>query len=89
MNRIHVQGHTNSWNAHANTPQCGENECVENGNSQQLWKDGDARINTVSGICLGFEMIIEIVSISTDFETPNSNQRIADNANNTDYSDTG
>jgi hypothetical protein len=47
MSSLGVKGRTKSWEAHDCDQQCAENESIDNGNSQRLRKEGNARINKV------------------------------------------
>jgi len=64
MSSLGVKGHTKSWEAHERDQQFGENESIDIGMSQRLRKEGNARINKVSAMKLGFAKIIEKVHIS-------------------------
>jgi len=66
----------------------GENENIDIGKSRRLYKEGNARINTVYAIRPGLAKIIEKVPISSNFESPESDPHIAENAYNIDYADT-
>jgi hypothetical protein len=48
----------------------GENETIDIGKSQQLPKEGNARIDKVSAMRSGLAKIIEKVSTSRYFESP-------------------
>ena len=62
--RLSVKGRTKSWQAHERNQQFGENESIDIGKSLRLRKDGNARINLVSGIRPGLAKIFEKVPIS-------------------------
>jgi len=55
-------------------------ESINNGKSQRLRKDSNARINKVSAMRPGLAKIIEKVRISTYFESPEIDLHIAENA---------
>ena len=80
MSSLGVQGRTKSWEAHEHDQQFGENESIDIGKSQRLRKEGNARINKVSGMRPGLAKIIEKVHISTYFETSETDLHKADNA---------
>jgi len=89
---IHVQsrckGRTKPCEAHEPNQQCGENESIDIGKSQILWKEGNARIYKVSAMKAGLAKIIEKVRISWYFESPEIDLHIAENACCIDYADT-
>jgi len=64
MSSLGVKGHTKSWEAHEHDQQFGDNESIDNGKSQRLRKEGNARINKVSAMRPGLAKIIENVRIS-------------------------
>jgi hypothetical protein len=64
MSSLGVKGRTNSWEAHEDDQQFGENESIHIGNSQRIRNEGNARINKVSAMRPGLAKIIEKVSIS-------------------------
>jgi len=78
MSSLGVKGCTKSWEAHERDQQFGENESMDVGNSQRLWKDGNARINMVSAMTPGLANIIEKVHISWYFESPEADLHIAE-----------
>jgi len=88
MSSLGVKGCTKSWEAHERDQQFGENDSVNIGKSQRLWKVGNARINNVSAMKPGFAKIIEKVHISWYFEILEIDLHIADNACCIDYADT-
>jgi len=88
ISRLGVKGRTKSWEAHEHDQQFGENESINIGKSQRLRKEGNARINKVSAMRPGLAKIIEKVCISTDFESPETDLHIAENACCIDYTDT-
>jgi len=47
MSRLGVKGSTRSWEAHERDWEFGENESIDNENSQRLRNEGNARINKV------------------------------------------
>jgi len=88
MSTLGVNGRTKSWEAHERDQQFGENECTGIGKRQRLRKEGNARINKVSAMRPGLTKIIEKVSISTYFESAETDLHIAENACCIDYADT-
>jgi len=64
MSSLSVKGRTKSWEAHERDQQSGENESTDNGKSQRLRKEGNARINKVSAMKPGLAKMIEKVRIS-------------------------
>ena len=50
MSCLSAKGRTKCWEAHECDPHFGENESVDIGKRQQLRKQGNARINTVSAM---------------------------------------
>jgi len=68
MSGLGVNGRTKCWEAHELDQQFGENESVDIGKSQRLWKEGNARINKVLGMRPGLGKIIEKVGISWYFK---------------------
>jgi len=83
-----VKGRTKSWEAHEHHQQFGENERIDIGKSERLRIEGNARINKVSAMRPGLAKIIEKVRISWDFESPETDLHIAENACYIDYADT-
>jgi len=83
-----VNGHTKCWEANESYQQFGENETIDIGKSQRLWKEDNARINKVSAMRLGFAKIIEKPRISWYFESAETDFHIAENACSIDYTDT-
>jgi hypothetical protein len=63
VSSLGVKGRTKSWEAHEHDQQFEENECTDNGKSQRLRKEGNARINNVSAMESGLAKIIEKVRI--------------------------
>jgi len=88
MSSLGVKGHTKSWEAHECDQQFGENESTDNGKSQRLPKEGNARINKVSAMTPGLAKIIGKVHISTHYESAETDLHIAENACCIDYTDT-
>ena len=88
MSSLGVKGHTKSWEAHEHDQQFGDNESIDNGKSQRLRKEGNARINKVSAMRPGLAKIIENVRISWDFESSETDRHIAENACCINYADT-
>jgi len=83
-----VKARTKSWEAHQGNEQFGENESIDIGKSQRLWKEGNARINEVLAMRPGLVKIIEKVGISQYFESPETDLHIAEDACCIDYADT-
>jgi len=79
MSCLGVKGHTKSWEAHERDQPFGENESIDIGKRQRLWKEGNARINKVSAMKPRFITIIEKVCISWHFGTPEIDLHIAEN----------
>jgi hypothetical protein len=79
---------TKSWAAHERNQQFGENRSTDIGTSQRLRKQGNARIDKVSGMRPGLAKIIENVCISTCYDSADTDLYIADNACSNDYADT-
>ena len=88
ISSLGVKGRTKSWEAHEHDQQLGENESIDNGNSQKLRKEGNARIKKVSAMRPGLARIIEKVRTSRYFESPETDLDIAENACCIDYADT-
>jgi len=88
MSSLGVIGRTKSWEAHERDQQFGENESIDIGKSQRLRKEGNARINKVSAMRPGLPKIFEKVRISWDFESPETDLHIAENACCINYADT-
>jgi len=88
MSSLGVKGRTKSWEAHERDQQFGGNESIDIGKSQQLWKEGNARINKVSAMRPGLANIIEKVCISRYFESPETDLPKAENDCCIDYTDT-
>jgi len=80
MSSLSVKGRTKLWETHEHDQQFGENESIDIGKSQRLWKEGNARINKVSAMRPGLAKIIEKVRISWYFESPEADLHIAENA---------
>ena len=76
------------FEAHECDQQFGVNETTVIGKSERLQKEGNASIINVSSMRPGLAKIIEIVRISTYFESAETNLHIADNACCIDYADT-
>jgi hypothetical protein len=83
-----VKGRIKSWEAHECDQHFGENESIDIGHSQRLWKEGNARINKVSAMKSGLAKIIEKVRSSWYFESAEGDLHIADNVCCIDYTDT-
>jgi len=88
MSSLGVKGRTMSWEAHERNQQFGEDESVDIGKSQRLWKEGNARINKVSAMRPGLAKIIEKVRISWYFESPEADLHKAVNACCINYANT-
>jgi len=88
MSSLGVKGRTKSWEDHERDQQFGENESIDIGKSQRLRKEGYARINKVSAMRPGSAKIIEKVHISWDFESPEIDLHMAENAWCINYADT-
>jgi len=88
MSSLGVKGCTKSWEALEHDQQFGENECIDIGKSQRLQKEGNARINKVSAMRPGLAKMIEKVHVSWDFESPETDLHIAENAWGINYADT-
>ena len=80
MSSLGVKGRTKSWDAHERDQQFGENESIDIGKTLRLRKEGNARINEVLAMRPGLAKIIEKVRISWDFESPETDLHIAENA---------
>jgi len=63
MHNLSVHGCTKSWEAHERDQQFGEKESTDIGKSQQLQKEGYARIHKVSAMRPGVAKIFEKVRI--------------------------
>jgi len=87
MSSLGVKGRTKSWEGHERDQQFGENESIDIGKSQRLRKECNARINKVSAMRPGLAKIIEKVHISWDFERPETDCLIAENACCINYAD--
>jgi hypothetical protein len=83
-----VKGRTKSWEAHEHDQQFGEHQSTDIGKSQRLRKEGNARINMVSGMRPGLAKIIDKVCISIYFESAETDLHIAENACCIDYANT-
>jgi hypothetical protein len=81
-------GRTRSWEAHERDQHFGETEGTDSGKSQRLWKEVNARINTVSPMRPGLVKMIEKVHISRYFERVETDIHIAENACCVEYADT-
>jgi hypothetical protein len=64
MSSLGVNGCTKSWEAPERDRQFGENESIDNGKSQRLRKEDNARINKVSAMRPCLAKVIEKVCIS-------------------------
>jgi len=64
MSSLGVKGRTKSWEAHEIDQQFGENESTDDGKSQRVRKEGNARIIKVLAMESGLANIIEKVRIS-------------------------
>jgi hypothetical protein len=64
MSTLGVKGCSRSREAHERDLQFGENESIDNGKSQRLRKEGNARINKVLAMRPGLAKMIEKVRIS-------------------------
>jgi len=87
MSSLGENGRTKSREAHELEHQSGENESIDIGKSQRLWNEGNARINKVSPMRPGLAKIIEKVRISWDFEIPETDLHIGENACCINYAD--
>jgi len=65
-----VWGHMKSWKAHEHNHRSAENNRIDIGNCQQLWKEGNARINKVSAMRAALAKIVQKVRIWSNFESP-------------------
>jgi hypothetical protein len=65
-----VNGHSKVWEAHVCDEQFGKNESADIGTSRRLRKESYARFHQVSAMRPDLPKIIEIVYISSNFETP-------------------
>jgi len=88
MSSLGEKGRTKSWEAHERDQQFGENESTDNGQSQRLRIEGNARINKVSAMKPGLARIMETVPISWYFECPEIDIHLAKNACCIHYADT-
>jgi len=88
MSSLGVKGRTKSWEAHEHNQQFGENQSIDIGKSQRLWKEGNARINNMSAMRQGLAKINVKVHISRYFESPETDHHSAENACSIDYADT-
>jgi hypothetical protein len=77
--------HTRSWEAHERDQQFRGNEGIDNGKSQRLWKEGNARIHNLSAREPDLAMIIEKVRTSRYFESPETDLQLTENACWIDY----
>jgi hypothetical protein len=64
LSSLGVKGRTKSWEAHEHDQQFGEHQSTDIGKSQRLRKEGNARINMVSGMRPGLAKIIDKICIS-------------------------
>ena len=64
MSSLGVKGRTKSWEAHECDQRFGENESTDDGKSQRVRKEGNARIIKVLAMESGLANIIEKVRIS-------------------------
>jgi len=64
MSSLGVKGRTKSCEAHVRDQQFGENASIDIGRSRRHRKEGNARINNLSGMKPGLVKIIEKVHIS-------------------------
>jgi hypothetical protein len=88
MSSLGVKGHTMCWEGHECDQQLEEDESIHIGRSERLRKEGNARINNLSAMRLGFPMTIEKVHISRYFESPKTDLVVADIACGIDYGET-
>jgi len=88
MSTLGVETCTMSRDDNEHDLQSCENDSIDIGMSQRLRKEGNARINKVSAIRPGLAKIIEKVSISWYFESPETDLHKAENACCIDYADT-
>jgi len=85
LSSLGVKDRTNSWEAHECNQQFGDNDSIDIGKSQRLRKEGNAWINKVSAMRPGVAKQIEKLRISTNFESPDTDLYIAENACCIDY----
>ena len=85
MSSLGVNGPTKTYEAHERDQQFGENERTVIGNSQRLWKEGNARIHKVSAMRPGLAEIIVKVRIWSNFDSRETDLDIALNACCIDY----
>jgi len=88
MSSLSVKGCTKSWEAHERNQQFGENESIDNGKSQRLRKEVNARINKVSATKPGLANIFQKLRILWHFGSPEIDLHIVENACRIDYADT-
>jgi len=89
MCSLGVKGCTKSWEAHVGDVPFGENERIDIGKCQRLWKVGNAWINKVSAMRPGLAKIIETVHISRNVESAEIDLHIAAMASWIDFAHTG
>jgi len=85
MSSLSVTDRAKSWDAHERDQQCVENESIDSGKSQELWKEGNARINKVLAMKPGLAQIIEQIHTSKYFESSETELHKAENASFIDY----
>jgi hypothetical protein len=88
MTSLDAKGQARSWEAHEGDQQFGENELVDNGKSEKLCKEGNARINMELAITACLAKIIQKVYTSRYFESPETDIHQAENACCIDYAKT-
>jgi len=87
MSSLGVKGRTKFSEADEYDQQFGENEIIDIGKSQRLWKERNARINKVLAMRPGLAKIIQKVCVSKYFDSTETDLRIAENACDIDYAD--
>jgi len=88
MSSLGVKGRTKSWEAYEHVQQFGEHQCTDTGKSQNVRKEGNARIYKLSEIKPGLPKIIPKVLIWRIFARYENDLGIPWNACGTAYADT-
>ena len=88
MSSLGVKGCTKYCEIQERDQQFGENERTDIGNSQRLWKEGNARISKLSALQPSLGKIIEKVRISRHCEWAEPDIHTVENACCIDYTDT-
>jgi len=88
MHSVSLEDCTKSWEAHEYDQKFGQNESLYIWKSLRLRNEGNATINQVSAINPGIPKIIEKVHMLRNFESPQTDLHIAENACYIDYADT-